>query len=230
MRSNSYYAGRYSRSQLQAHCVELLRTALTGPLDPRSAYVVTEPVRVLWQLDGVQSHRCQVVDGFNLCTTDNSGPMSPIPPASPYTLGDRIGFRTGGGASRFTTFGWSVPTPIGAWTNGPLALLRLGTTTPIDRARSLKLEIDAVPLVTPAHPRLDVDLVVNGEPIEAWTFELPGGFVHRRARIPGFVAARRPELDVEFRVRNPEAPLYLGTGDATSFDGLYLRRLSVSYE
>jgi hypothetical protein len=126
--------------------------------------------------------------------------------------------------------GWGVATPFGTWTQGPVALLRLGMPSPIDVARSLTLNVDAIPLVTPAHPRLTVDLVVNGNPIDTWTFDLPGGFVHRDARIPGPVAAQRPEVDVEFRVRNPEAPLYLGTGTATTFDGLCLRRLSLAYE
>jgi hypothetical protein len=230
MRSNSYYAGRYTQAQLQAHCVDLLRSTLTGSLDPRSAYVVTDAVRILWQLDGVRSHRCTVANGFNLCTTDNSGPSPPIPSPAPYRPGDRIDFQTGGNAAPFMTLGWGYLTPGGTWTHGPVALLRLGPSTPMDSARSLILDVDAIPLVTPAHPRLDVELVVNGESIDAWTFGLPGGFVHRRSRIPGLVAARRPELDVELRIRNPEAPLYLGTGVTLLFDGLCLRQLTVAYE
>ena len=128
------------------------------------------------------------------------------------------------------TFGWSVATPAGAWTHGPLALLRLGAPAAIDANRSLILDVDEVPLVMPAHPQLIVDLVVNGARIDAWTFELPGGLVHRRTRIPGSIAASRPELDIEFRVQNPEALLYLGTGFTTSFDGLCVRRLSVTYQ
>jgi hypothetical protein len=231
MRSNSYYAGRYSRAQLQAHCVDLLRTALTGPLDARSAYVVTDAVRSVWQLDGITSHPCRAADGFNLCTTDTavSSPAIPAPPA--YRLGATIDCRAGGNSAPFMTFGWGVATPAGAWTHGPLALLRLGMPTPmpIDASRSLVLDVDAVPLVMPAHPLLIVDLVVNGDAIDVWKFDLPGGFVHRSTRIPGPVAIRRPELDIEFRIRNPDALLYLGAGLTTSFDGLCLRRLSVAY-
>ena len=128
------------------------------------------------------------------------------------------------------TLGWGDQTPIGTWTRGPLALLRLGPSTPLDRERSLTLEVTALPLVTAAHPRLDVDVVVNGESIDTWMFALPGGFVQRRSRIPGPVAVRRPELDVEFRIRNPEAPLYLETGTELLFEGLCLRGLSVAYE
>src|SRR5262249_32325474 len=92
MRTNSYYAARNTRAQLQAHCADRLRSALTGPLDPRSAYVVTDGVRTLWQLDGVDSHRCRVVDGFNLCTTDTAGPPPPVRAAAAYDPGERVGF------------------------------------------------------------------------------------------------------------------------------------------
>jgi hypothetical protein len=68
MRLNSYYAARYTRPELDAHCVDLLRTQLEGTLDARSAYVVTDAVRTAWDLAGMRSHRCQLTDGFNLCT------------------------------------------------------------------------------------------------------------------------------------------------------------------
>jgi hypothetical protein len=75
MRANSYYAARYTRAELRAHCVDLLRAQLDGVLDQRSAYVVSDEVRALWALRGVQSARCRKVDGFNLCTSAQPSDM-----------------------------------------------------------------------------------------------------------------------------------------------------------
>ena len=63
MRTNSYYAARYGRPELLAHCVDLLRTQLEGSLDSRSAYVVTDDVKTVWDLGGMSSHRCERLDG-----------------------------------------------------------------------------------------------------------------------------------------------------------------------
>ena len=62
MRLNSYYAARYTKREVLAHCVDLLRSQLAGSLSPRSAYLVTDDVQTVWSLAGVRSHRCERVD------------------------------------------------------------------------------------------------------------------------------------------------------------------------
>lgn len=233
MRTNSYYAARYPRPQLQAHCVDLLRSQLDGALDPRSVYVVTDDVLTIWQLRGVRSYRCERVDGFNLCMSApaaDGSPASTTPQAAAYTLGEPIGFIPKGSARRYATFGWNDPGPDGTWTKGPLALVRLELEAPVDQTRALVLEVDALPLIAPRHPQLDVSVVVNGQLADRWTFGLPRAFVHVRARIPGALAAKRRGLDIEFRVGNPESPAYLGVGPLGDFLGLDVRRLLVRYE
>jgi hypothetical protein len=68
---NSYYPARLSPDQFRVHCQELPGALLGGHLDASSAYVVSDKLAVAWALDGVSSHRCDVVDGFNLCTRND---------------------------------------------------------------------------------------------------------------------------------------------------------------
>jgi hypothetical protein len=225
LRTNSYYAARYTRAQLYAHCVGLMRAALQGTLDPRSAYVVTDAVRTVWQVRGVRSHRCESVDGFNLCTaSDASAPVSGPLPAPLYKVGTVLNLAQSA-VGQYRTIGWQEPTFTGTWTEGPLAMVRLGLAD-ADRARPLVLELDAQPLVAPGHSRLDVDVVVNGRPIAHWTFDSPS-HVRQQAPIPADLAGARGGLDIEFRILNPETPLYLGTGPSTSFLGFEATALVV---
>jgi hypothetical protein len=233
MRTNSYYAARYTRQELAAHCVDLLRDQLDGKLDLRSAYVVTEEVRTLWGINGMRSHSCRYVDGYNLCTALAPGAKpptaAPIPKASAYTIDEQITFVTGGNGGRYQGLGWEPSTPEGTWTKGPMATLRLGVEAALDPARSLLLQVDATPFAIRQHPRLSVDVVVNGQTVDQWVFRfaLPGA--RRQARIPAALIGGRHELDVEFRFRNPAAPQYLGVGPSASFVGLLMHGLIVRY-
>ena len=236
MRTNSYYAARYTRRDRVAHCVDLLRTQLEGTLDPRSAYVVTDGVRTAWEVAGVRSHKCQQVDGYNLCTTVASGdaksPVPPIPVAAAYAVGDEIEFAQTGNAQQYKTVGWGDPLPDGTWTDGPIALVRLGLIPPPEPGRALVLEVNARAFVLPQHPRVSVDVVVNGQFIDHWLFRGSAPIGRRKARIPASVATSRPELDVELRVENPEAPMYLGplAGPLPYFLGLNVRTMRVRYD
>jgi len=233
MRLNSYYAARYTRPQLQAHCRDLARANLLGPLDPRAAYVITDAVRTIWELDGVLSHVCQVADGFNLCTpADPSSPVRDpswkLPEAAPYTLNDTLDFRhVDGIAAKYETFGWDPPTPVGTWTVGPIAVLRLGLDRTLDRGHSLALRVNATPFLAPLHPRLDVDVVVNGARVTTWTYRIEGWSSVQEAEIPAAAVQKRAGLDIEFRFRDPEAPLYAGTGTSPEFLGLAMQSITV---
>ena len=232
MRSNSYYAARYSGAEYQTHCVDLLRTQLEGNLDPDSAYVVTDSVRTVWSVAGMRSHSCRVVDGYNLCTPAPSAdaPQIPTPPlAAPYTFGDAIYFTSDGNANPYLTFGWGTADPHGTWTEGPMALLRLGLAAGVDRSRALILEAAVAGFVVPQHRRLDVDVAVNGQIVDHWVVR-SAGRARRTARIPPQVAAARGGLDIEFRLRNPAAPLYVGAGPSSTFLGLNVREMVIRYE
>ena len=233
MRLNSYYAARYPESDLYAHCVDLLRTQLEGALDARSAYIVTDPVRTVWELAGMRSRRCQLADGFNLCTPAASSDALPPAPAVPkaplYALGEMLDFTTKDASTRqYLTFGWGEPRVTGTWTEGPLAMLRLGLAAP-DRARSLILEVDALPFLA-RHPQLDVDVVVNGQRVDRWIFRPAAPVARQRARIPAELVGGRGGLDIELRFHNPASPLTPGVAAPGSFLGLAVRSLVVRHE
>jgi hypothetical protein len=234
MRLNSYYAARYTKSQLSAHCVDILRAQLEGTLDPRSVYVVTDSVRTVWDLAGMRSHTCQQTDGFNVCSPaalpEPRPAATPIPDAAPYVLGDELDFTQRGDVRKYMTFGWGGPLPEGTWTQGPLAMLRLGLGAPPDPSRPLILDVSARAFVEAQHPRLYVDVVVNGQKVDQWTFRSAAPIARRQAHIPATLAASRRGLDVELRFLNPEAPLYLGAGPSAYFLGLNVRWLVVRYE
>lgn len=223
MRTNSYYAARYTRPELLGHCVDLLRTQLAGTLDSRSAYVVTDGVKTVWALSGMRSHRCAIADGFNLCTpvaSPDPVPSAAAPPAPAYVMGEVLDFKDKGTARKYMTFGWGTSLSDGTWTEGPLALLRLGLE-PVAPPRPLVLTVEAAAFVVPQHPRLYVDVFVNGQPVDQWTLRYAFRPASRwEARIPAAVMAGGRDLNVEFRFRNPEAPLYLGAGPSSNFLGL----------
>lgn len=234
MRTNNYYAARYTKTELEAHCVTLLRAQLQGSLDARSAYVATDGVYTAWQLAGVRSHQCQRVGDANLCTpvADASAasalPPAPAPPS--YPLGTDLDFRLGANAHPYATVGWGERTSEGTWTEGPLAMVRLGLETPSAPGRGLILDLQAQPFVWPQHPRLHVDVVVNGQTVDQWVFRLGSTVARRSARIPATLLANTRQLTIEFRIQNPAAPLYLGVGPSTSFMGLSVRRITVLSE
>jgi hypothetical protein len=179
----------------------------------------------------VRSHRCEEADGNNLCTPVPPGRTDYLgsPPAPlPYALEQVLDFtRPDGNARRYLTFGWADARSDGTWTEGPLAMLRLGLSRSIDAASALDLEVDAAPfLAPPRHPTLDVDVVVNGREIARWRYDTTS-LPRRSARIPAGVIANGHGLDVEFRVRNPESPQFVGTGTLPHFLGLNMRSLVV---
>ncbi len=215
MRTNSYYAARYTRDEMRVHCVDLPGTVLTGVMDARSAYVVTDGIKTVLDVSPMTSHRCMKLDGFNLCTSrgvQNAESARAIPDAFPYAIGDELDFGAGGNAGNYMTYGWAAPSGDGAWTEGPLAKLLLGQQAPLDGNISLTLVADVRAFVTRRHHRLDVDVVINGQTLDRWTFRDGRPVKERRVRIPGALVAGRPFIDVEFRLLNPQAPFYVGEG------------------
>ncbi|HEX4566347.1 MAG TPA: DUF6311 domain-containing protein [Vicinamibacterales bacterium] len=229
MRTNNYYAARYTHAELYAHCVDLLRTQLQGNLDPHSAYVVDDRVRDVWAVHGLHSRRCQQADGNNLCVATDSPatdpPLRPRP-AAPYVLGTVIDFSRQDSVRPYLTFGWTYESPEGTWTDGPLAMLRLGADPTFAATHALDLDVDALPLLAPRHPRLDVEVIVNGESVATWIYDRSSP-LRQSVRIPVSAASARREIDIEFQIRNPESPQYLGVGPMPKFLGLNLRSIVV---
>lgn len=234
MRTNSYYAARYTKREIQVHCVEVPAAVLKGNLDTRSAYVVSDAVRTVLELSPTTtSHRCETIDGFNLCTVSASRADSGkrMPKLVPYAVGDVLDFTAGGNARKYMTYGWATDSGSdGTWTDGPLAKLVMGLEAPIERALFLTLNAGARPFVTPRNPQLDVEVAVNGEMVERWTFRYGQPETERHMHVPARVTAGHRMLDLEFRFLNPEAPAYVGAGPDGRLLGLNVRGVQIRPE
>ncbi len=236
MRTNSYYAARYSRQELRVHCEELPRGLLGGKvLDARTAYVVSDAVRSVWEFNRVSSHRCVRVDGFNLCTPSKSGALDLVggaPAAAPFAIGEALDLTAGGNARKYMAYGWAALSGTdGTWTEGPIASLQLMLSRPIDGALSMTLVEGSRAFVTKLHPRLDVDIMVNGRTVGRWSFEHGStAGSQRRLVIPRDVVAGADRLAVDFCFLNPEAPVNVGEGPDDRLLGLNIRGLVLQQE
>lgn len=72
MTLNSYYAGRFGRAQISAHCVDLPNRLRDGGADPRTAYVVDEAWSRWFRESAPATHACGRVEGFTLCVARRS--------------------------------------------------------------------------------------------------------------------------------------------------------------
>jgi len=88
-------------------------------------------------------------------------------------------------------------------------------------------EHDATTATAVGKPRRPCGVVAcarPGQPVDHWTLRYAFRPASRwLTRIPAAVTAGRRDLNLEFRFRNPEAPLYLGAGPSSNFLGLRVR-------
>ena len=69
MRTNSYYAARYSDASLAFHCDQAVKDLMKKPLSPDSAYVVSPSVASIIAAGPSGASACHMLDGFILCST-----------------------------------------------------------------------------------------------------------------------------------------------------------------
>ena len=113
-----------------------------------------------------------------------------------------------------------------AQAEGPVAALRLGLPAPVQGGFAITLVEGSRPYVSQRHSRLDVDVVINGEPIDRWHFEYGDtNELARRSLVPHTAVAGSERLDIEFRLLNPEAPANVGDGPDSRLLGLNVRGL-----
>jgi hypothetical protein len=244
LRTNSYYAARYSREQVRVHCH-------TPPpagedLDPRAAYVVSGKIVSAWNRSMMTSHVCEVVDGFNLCTRNRPGASSSsaaletrirtLIPA--YDLGQTLTFGIDGTGTRFMSTGWMEGDPlysdsIGTWTSVSRSslVIPLGTTL----SSGLRLVATARALVTEQHPDLAVFVVVNGHNLGRWVFtswinaSIPWEAADTgEFEIPEVVVSKSPVLNIQFLIPDPRSPSALNLSGDTRSLGVHLRTLRIA--
>lgn len=78
MRTNSYYAARYTEVNRQKECSEAVSALSSKPLSPNSAYVVTYMLAQQIAKGPNGPGKCHDVDHFILCTAKNDFGLSPI--------------------------------------------------------------------------------------------------------------------------------------------------------
>jgi hypothetical protein len=77
MRTNSYYASRYSAASLAFHCNQAVKDLLEKPLSPDSAYVVSPTIARIIAAGPTGPSACRTLDGFILCSTKTDFGLGP---------------------------------------------------------------------------------------------------------------------------------------------------------
>jgi len=80
MRTNSYYAGRYSEASLDFHCDGAVKDLLQKPLSPDSVYVVTPAIAGMIEAGPSGPNVCHPLDGFILCSSRTDFGLEPASP------------------------------------------------------------------------------------------------------------------------------------------------------
>lgn len=77
MRTNSYYAGRYTEHSREFHCVQSIADLAREPLSPDSAYVVTPTIADMIAKGPTGPGKCHDLDGYILCSIKSDFGLSP---------------------------------------------------------------------------------------------------------------------------------------------------------
>lgn len=120
MRTNSYYAGRYSAASLAFHCDQAVKDLMNNPLSPDSAYVVSPSVASIIAAGPTGPSACHTLDGFILCSTKTDfglGPSSSIEVPMMYASGRIESWRDAEERGYFLG-DWHAADPEGIWSKG----------------------------------------------------------------------------------------------------------------
>ncbi|MBD1869717.1 hypothetical protein H6F95_20925 [Cyanobacteria bacterium FACHB-471] len=130
--------------------------------------------------------------------------------AEPYKLGDTISFSANAHPMVFYSLGWAKPEDWGTGTLGKDARLVMQVDgSPASNA--VELSAIARAFVNEEHPKLDVEVIVNGEEVGQWEFvygESADG--ERKAVIPADLVAKQNPLEIVFKMPNAKSPAELG--------------------
>ena len=163
-------------------------------LDLRSAYVVTDGVKTVWALAGMRSHRCQSANGFNICTPVATGGEEsrwPRPRLRPTLWGQagELNFTDAGDTARYRTSAGEMRLLLARGRRARWPWCESACSPPTCRAATPDCRWPGVRRA--AHPRSSVDIVVNGQTVDQWTFRSTNPASRRQARIPARALAGR---------------------------------------
>jgi hypothetical protein len=141
-----------------------------------------------------------------------------------YELGSTLALGEGGDESVLLG-GWGDAEPTGRWTVGRLAQMLLRWEEP---AGPLQLEFEAVPFHEPSGQRLQVEVLVNGQPVTSVSYDRANTKPSvTRVRLPAAVAGGHGEILLGWRIHDPRSPHSLGTSADRRALGLFLRRVAL---
>jgi Family of unknown function (DUF6311) len=121
MRTNSYYAARYSASSLAFHCDEAVQDLQRKPLAPDSVYVLSPSVA--WNIlaaGPTGTSACHTLDGFIVCSTKTDfglGPGLSLEVPLMYPSGRIESCRDAANRGYFIG-DWHAAEPDGIWSKG----------------------------------------------------------------------------------------------------------------
>jgi hypothetical protein len=219
MGTNSVFLARLDESKLIESSQKINLQLRAGPLDKSSLYVLdlwkTNPEAILFdpmvdallKLDGFTV----LAPGWKACKTCASlDPMLGIPRFAPVTeISKQIYFsRDAEGRREFLLDGWApYGEAWGNWSEGTTASMLL--PIPAGKPKSLKLQARA--FVHEKHPKLDVEILINGVPqkkVSLTEFESNQIDIPLPASLLG-----RDYFKVELKILNPASPKALGISE-----------------
>ncbi len=158
--------------------------------------------------------------GVQVATLDD---LPAMPPGLP------IRFMNGGNSTNMTVQGFSMPEKLGSWTDQDKAemFLKLNAVP----AAGLKLMFDSSAFVIPAHPFLQVTVLINGQKLPPFIYNYPDGAQEqvRMVDIPAdaHIAAGQP-IKLAFEMQAPASPHDMGVGGDMRALGIFMRWLTVA--
>ncbi|MDJ0716998.1 MAG: hypothetical protein QNJ54_22740 [Prochloraceae cyanobacterium] len=128
---------------------------------------------------------------------------------------------------------WSKPEPIGTWTDGTEAKLRIPIKQPIQD--NLILEAIVSPFLDRKRPKQLVDILVNGQFLTQWVFQINYTDRNeeeniRKVTIPAeFIKEHQKnnQLEINFRTQKPVSPQSLGLRKDRRLLGLNFKTLQL---
>jgi hypothetical protein len=120
MRTNNYYAARYSPASLAFHCDQAVKDLIQKPLSPDSAYVVSPSVAWIIAAGPTGPSACHTLDGFILCSAKTDfglGADSRIEVPMMYASGRIESWRDAEERGYFIG-DWHPAEPGGIWSKG----------------------------------------------------------------------------------------------------------------
>ena len=120
--------------------------------------------------------------------------------------------------------GWSQPETWGTWSDGPEACLKVQLSEPPQD--DIVLLIKAHGFVTPIHPSVTVEILVNGTTVGQWVFASSQEIAEKAFRVSKTIVADR-DLDISFRISEPHSPNESKESDDSRLLGIGLRDMTV---